>query len=165
MSSLWTPGGEHPIDRPGPGDRPPRGARPGQPRPGVSPGGAGGPLPAEIEEQLAAMSPEDRERAKQMAAQMQEVREQLASVPASTVITNHVMGLFELAAVHLSSDPPAVDEARLAIDAMGAVIDGLQGRLGENEGVMRDSLGQIRMAYVQVKTATQEPFPSEPPPQ
>ncbi|MGQ0617059.1 MAG: hypothetical protein ACT4PW_08700 [Acidimicrobiia bacterium] len=111
------------------------------------------------------MSPEDRERAQQMAAQMQAVREQLASVPASTVITNHVMGLFELAAVHLSSDPPAVDEARLAIDAMGAVIDGLQGRLGENEGVMRDSLGQIRMAYVQVKTATQEPFPSEPPPQ
>lgn len=36
-----------------------------------------------------------------------ETRRRLAEVPASVVVTNHAMGLFELAAIHLSAEPPA----------------------------------------------------------
>ena len=39
-----------------------------------------------------------------------EARQRLAEVPASVVVTNHAMGLFELAAIHLSAEP-----ARLAV--------------------------------------------------
>ena len=45
----------------------------------------------------------------------------------------------------------------LAIDAMGSLVDGLKGRLGENEPSLRDALAQIRMAYVQFEAATRTP--------
>ena len=62
-----------------------------------------------------------------MAAEMDEVRQQLASVPASVVVANHAMGLYELAAIHLSSQPPNFAEAQVAIDAMAAIVEGLRG--------------------------------------
>jgi hypothetical protein len=132
--SLWTPGGEHPVDR----------------------------EPASAEEEhadgheedpLAGLTPEERERATAMAAEMDDVRRQLASVPAAVVVANHVMGLYELGAIHLSTDPPNFKEAQLAIDAMGVIIEGLGGRLGENEATLADALGQLRLAYVQLRNA------------
>ena len=63
------------------------------------------------------------------------------------------MGLYELAAIHLSAESPHLPDARTAIDAMGAVVDALEGRLGENEVVLRDALSQLRLAYVQVQAA------------
>ena len=39
-------------------------------------------------------------------------------MPAEVVVVNHVMGLYELAAIHLSSDTPDLVSAALAIDAM-----------------------------------------------
>jgi hypothetical protein len=60
------------------------------------------------------------------------------------------MGLFELAAIHLGLDDPALDQARLAIDAMAALVDGLGDRLGDSAPVLRDALAQIRLAFVQV---------------
>ena len=86
-----------------------------------------------------------------MAAEMDAVRQQLASVPAAVVVANHAMGLYELAAIHLSADPPAFGEAQVAIDAMGAIVEGLKGRLGDNETVLVDALGQLRLAFVQLK--------------
>ena len=62
---------------------------------------------------------------------MAELREQLARTPAEVVIANHAFGLFELAALHLSLQPPQLDQARLAIDALAALVDGLGDRLGE----------------------------------
>ena len=66
-----------------------------------------------------------------MAAQMDELREQLARTPAEVVVANHAFGLFELAALHLSLQPPQLDQARLAIDALAALVEGLGGRLGD----------------------------------
>lgn len=83
--------------------------------------------------------------------ELADTRRRLAEVPAEGVIANHAMGLFELAAIHLSSGPAHLPEAALAIDAMGALVEGLAGRLGENERVLRDALQQIRLAFVQVK--------------
>jgi hypothetical protein len=50
-----------------------------------------------------------------------EASAQLASVPAAVVVANHVMGLYELGAIHLSADPPMFGEAQLAIDAMADI--------------------------------------------
>lgn len=102
------------------------------------------------------LSDEERARLEQMAHEMAEVRQQLSQVPASTVVANHAMGLYELAAIHLSNQPANLPEARIAIDAMGGVLDALEGRLGENEGVLRDALAQVRLAFVQLQAAAGE---------
>ncbi len=83
------------------------------------------------------------------------MRQQLAEAPAELVIANHAMGLWELAALHLSQQPPQLPQAQLAIDALTALVDGLQGRLGEDERSLRDGLAQIRMAFVQIHNAEQ----------
>ena len=54
----------------------------------------------------------------------------MAEVPAEVVVTNHVMGLYELAAIHLSADQPDLASAALAIDAVACLVDGLGDRLG-----------------------------------
>src|SRR4051794_34502395 len=41
-------------------------------------------------------------------------RQRLADVPAEVVVVNHVMGLYELAAIHLSAAPPNLTGAALA---------------------------------------------------
>lgn len=79
---------------------------------------------------------------------MAEARERLINVPAETVVANHVMGLFELGAIHLSSSPPNVGAAQLAIDSMALLVDGLGDRLGPDAPTMRDALANIRMAFV-----------------
>lgn len=146
MSTLWTPDGERPIDRGGPAP---------EPAPAAPAGGGRGPL------EVGDIDPEDltadeRAQLEEMAVHMSQVRAQLAGVPASTVVSNHAMGLYELAAIHLSSQPPALSEAHLAIDAMGALVEGLVGRLGEGERVLADALAQIRLAFVQLRAAAQE---------
>ena len=86
-------------------------------------------------------------------AELTALREQLARTPASVVVTNHCLGLWELAALHLSLSPPQLDQAAVAIDALGAVVERLEGRLGDEESTLRDALAQLRLALVQVKAA------------
>ncbi len=86
----------------------------------------------------------------EQARQLEQLRRQIVGTPAEVVVANHVYGLFELAAIHLSQDPPGREQARLAVDAMGALVEGLAGRLGEAEPSLRDALAQIRLAYVQI---------------
>jgi hypothetical protein len=96
---------------------------------------------------------------------MQEARERLSQVPAEVVVTNHVMGLYELAAIHLSASPPDLHQSVLAIDAVACLVDGLGERLGDDYPTMRDALNNIRLAFVQIKgqvASTMEP--SEPTP-
>lgn len=134
MSSIWTPGGERPIRR--------------EPEPAAP----SGPPPSEGDE----LSPEE------MQAQMAQLQQQLAETPASAVIANHCFGLFELAALHLSLQPPQLGEASLAIDALAALIDGLAGRLGEHERELKEALASLRLAFVQIRAAnlgTAEPPP------
>ena len=143
MSTLWTPGGEVPV-----GDR------------------GTGPLdePADPEDAAAApedfdldsLSPEEREQAEQYIRELAESRERLKAVPASVVVANHAMGLYELAALHLSGQPPNFGQATVAIDALGALLEGMQGRLGEAESTLRDGLSQIRLAFVQLKNRPNE---------
>jgi hypothetical protein len=130
MSSLWTPGGERPIRR-----DPPVGGSTAEPGSAGEVGGAGEPTPEELR------------------AQMAELQEELARTPASVVVVNHVLGLFNLARLHLSLEPPQLDQARLAIDAMAALVEGLGDRLGEDAGALSEGLAQLRIAYVQIHSA------------
>jgi len=82
---------------------------------------------------------------------MREARERLAEVPAEVVITNHVMGLYELAAIHLSASPPDLHQSVLAIDGVACLVDGLGERLGDDYPTMKDALNNIRLAFVQIK--------------
>jgi len=88
---------------------------------------------------------------------MVELRRQLAETPAEMVVANHAYGLFELAALHLSLNPPNLAEAQLAIDALGALVEGLAGRLGEEEPQLKEGLTQLRLAFVQLKAAAGAP--------
>lgn len=98
------------------------------------------------------------------AAQLHALQQELLSTPAAVVVANHAMGLFELAALHLSHQPPNLGEAQVAIDAMAALVEGLEGRYGEHEGTLRDALAQLRLAYVQIKAAGLGATPPDPPP-
>jgi hypothetical protein len=84
---------------------------------------------------------------------MEDARSRLSDVPAEVVVTNHVMGLYELAAIHLSATPPDLEQSALAIDAVACLVDGLGDRLGEETATMRDALNNIRLAFVQIKGA------------
>jgi hypothetical protein len=90
-----------------------------------------------------------------------DARARLLDVSAEVVVTNHVMGLYELGAIHLSADPPDLVSASLAIDAVAALVEGLGDRLGDDAATMRDALVNIRMAFVQIKSQTGQPDPGD----
>jgi hypothetical protein len=138
MSSLWTPDGERPVDRNNQGG----GQAPPPPE-----GGKRAPTGFESDPQA---NPEQQNQ-----EQLEELQRQLAATPAEVVVSNHCFGLFELAALHLSQSPPNLSEAQLAIDALGALVENLTGRLGEAEPHLIEGLSQLRMAYVQVKDKSQ----------
>lgn len=130
--SLWTPGGEHtPSEEP-------------QHAPSSE---------AEVDPRLADLAPEDRARYEQMQQEMAEVRAQLLAAPAAVVVANHAMGLYELAAIHLTAPEPKLDQASLAIDALEAITSGLAGRLGEAEPTLTEGLMQLKAAYLDVRNS------------
>jgi uncharacterized protein with GYD domain len=94
------------------------------------------------------------EAERRVAEELSEARRRVAEVPVEEVVANHAMGLFELAAIHLSQQPANLADASLAIDSLGYLVEGLGDRLGENAGILRDALAQIRMAFVQVKAVS-----------
>jgi len=85
--------------------------------------------------------------------EMAALEAELAAAPVEEVIANHCYGLFQLAAIHLGHQPPNLPSARLAIDAFGALVEGLDGRLGAATDTLRDGLAQLRLAFVQISAA------------
>jgi hypothetical protein len=109
-------------------------------------------LDAEFDAQLdAQLDPDQANALAEAERAMAEARDRLSEVPAEVVITNHVMGLYELAAIHLSATPPDLHQAVLAIDAVACLVDGLGDRLGDDAPTMKDALNNIRLAFVQIK--------------
>lgn len=86
-------------------------------------------------------------------AALRESRARLAEAPVEVVIANHVLAFYELAAIHLSAQPPNLTAAASAIDAMSSVVHTLEGRLGPDEETMRDALQNIQFAFVQIKAS------------
>lgn len=147
--SLWTPDGEHEVPRR------PSGGEPAAARPEAA-GPPSGPDGMEGMPDLDDLDPEERAQAEQIMAELAEARDRLAETPVDVVVANHVMGLYELAAIHLNKQPPGLDDARTAIDAMGAVLEALKGRLGEPEQPLNEALNQLRLAYVQLAKQAKE---------
>jgi hypothetical protein len=142
--TLWTPDGERPIpprqrpDEPSAGSTPPAEDQPPRP-PDAAPDAA---------DDLQ-LTPEQQAQAEAMARELAEARARLLDTPVATVLTNHALGIYELAAIHLTSDAPDLAEAQLAIDGLASLVEGLGDRLGEGAPTLRDAVHQARMAYVQ----------------
>jgi hypothetical protein len=122
VSTLWTPGGENDPEEP-------------ESTPATAAAGAGGPEDEAAREQLRAL------------------REQLSQTPVADIVANHAIGLWELALLHLSAEEgtaPDLEEARLAIDGVAALVEGLEGRLGRHEEPLREALSQLRLAFVEI---------------
>ena len=143
MSTLWTPDGERRV--PPTGDDGPTEDQAPEAELGFDP--------------EAELSPEQQEQARLMAKELAEARARLLEADAGTVVANHALGIYELAAIHLTADEPKLSEAKLAIDALAAIVEGLEGRLGESEPVLNDALHQARMAFVQ-RSSTSEDEPT-----
>ena len=91
--SLWTPDGEHPVDQGRSQEPAPVGDDHGSNYDDLDPEAA-----ARVQEQLA------------------QAQAQLLAAPVDQVVSNHVMGLFELAALHLRVEDPDLEAARLPGD-------------------------------------------------
>ena len=128
MSTFWKPSGERPIPR----DEP---AASAPPAPG--PGGGGG---EEMDDE-------------EFRAELRAMQEQMLRTPAAIVVANHCIGLLELAALHLGQEPPNLADAQVAIDALAGILDAVGPRLGDNGPALSQALTQIRMAFVEAKSA------------
>jgi hypothetical protein len=148
MSSLWTPSGEHPIDRPG--DRAPSGPPP-------TSRATPPPAPEAGEPELTA---EEQAAAEAYARQVDEMRQQLLEAPAALVVGQQAMQHYELAALYLSQPEPRLDDARLAIDALRAVVEAVGSRLGEAETPLRQAVHQLQLAFVEATKASDASPPS-----
>ena len=85
-----------------------------------------------------------------------QLRDQLASTPVEHIVGQLASQLFEVAALHLSLQPPNLAQAQLAIDAMGALVEGLGDRLGQDARPLTEGLSQLRLAFVQIRAAFDE---------
>lgn len=123
MNTLWTPSGEEPA------------------------GTASGPAGPESQEP----SPEEVTAARE---QLERVRAELAQTPVADIVANHAIGLWQLAVLHMAIDTedaePNLPEAKLAIDAMSSLVEGVVDRLGEHTEPLRQALTNLRLAYVRV---------------
>jgi hypothetical protein len=164
--SLWTPGGEVPVNRESGGSAAGGGADGGAgsrgPRRSAGGDGAPSPRPALSEEVLAeaaaaagidleSLSADERAELESMMLEMAEAQTRLASTPAADVVLNHLGGLYELARIHLSQDPPHFDDAALAIDALAAALDAVGDRLGPDGVAFREALSQLQIQFLRLR--------------
>lgn len=89
----------------------------------------------------------------ELQAELRAMQEHMIRTPAAIVVANHCIGLVELAALHLGQNPPNLADAQIAIDALAGVLDGVGARMGENGPPLRQALNQMRMAFVEARTA------------
>jgi hypothetical protein len=129
VSSLWTPSGEHqPEEEPGAGPLP---------EPGASP-----------------------EISQEQLEEFLRFQAEITSIPAVDLVANHAFGLQQLAMMHLMQVPnpdgtvtePDLDQAGLAIDALGALVDGLGDRLGDHAEGLRETVTELRLAFVELSS-------------
>lgn len=122
MASLWTPEGEHRVRESG----------------------------ADADEIPPSAPAETRDEGPLSEADVDELRRDLVAAPVEDIVANHCFGLFQLAALHLDEQPPNLEKARLAIDALGGVIEAVGDRLGQHADTLKGALSSIRLAFVEL---------------
>jgi len=101
--------------------------------------------------------------------QLEQLREQLASVSAGDVVAEAAMSLIALAYVRLGIPPEQharfrdLDAARLLVDALGGMLSATEGRLGAPEPSLRDALANLRLAFAEVAATAGGSAPRSPP--
>lgn len=95
------------------------------------------------------LSPEQQEQARAMAKELAEARAQILEADPTAIVANHAFGMYELAMLHITNDDPDMKAARLAIDALGALVEGLRGRLDEAEAPLNEALHGVRLLFVE----------------
>ena len=81
---------------------------------------------------------------------------------AEVVVTNHVMGLYELAAIHLAPTPPDLARGRAGDRRRRLPGRGARRPARADADHVRDALANIRLAFVQIKDATAPTEPTRP---
>ena len=130
MSSLWTPSGEHFPDK--------EDGAPNQPPPPPS-----GSAPPSGDEPITEAAQ----------AEIDAMRRQLAEVTGRSGGSQPLLRPLRAGSGLFVPGAPMLFQARLAIDALGSLLDGLSGRLGEAEPPLLDALSQLRLAFVQLEGA------------
>jgi hypothetical protein len=135
--SLWTPSGEHNVPRESP------------------PGAASG---DDWRERLMAgeldiedLTPEQRAEVEEAVAEMAESQRQLLATPIEHMIAQHIIGLRELAILHLQQPAPDFTAAQAAIDAIAGIVDGVGAGLGELHEPLKLDVSNLQMAFVSRK--------------
>ena len=101
--------------------------------------------------------------------QLEQLREQLASVSAADVVAEAALSLIALAYVRLGIPPSQherfrdLDQARLLVDALGGMLAATDGRLGAPEPSLRDALANLRLAFAEVAATGGGSAPRTPP--
>jgi hypothetical protein len=109
---------------------------------------------------------------------LDQMREQLASVSAGDIVAEAAVPLVTLAYVRLGLPPNEneryrdLEAARLLIDALAGLLDGVRGRVGAVEVELRKALADLQLGYADVQRhlaaqgGSRQPPPEggEPPP-
>jgi len=151
LMTIWTPSGEHEIPRNSSDS-------PDQSKQVKSGGQAAEPVGSGPDGEI------DPEVQQQYEEQLAEISQRILETPIETMLAQHFVGLFEIAAIHLSADSPNLHNARLVINAMDGMMSATEGELGNAEEPMQSMLHQIRMAFVSVSKGSQA-VKDDPPPQ
>jgi hypothetical protein len=88
-------------------------------------------------------------------AEAQTIAQELSQVPALDWVANAAVTLANVAAAKIQMGQ--APDAQLAIDALGALLDGLGSRFGEAEQPLKQTLAQLRFAYAQAVMPPGEP--------
>lgn len=83
----------------------------------------------------------------QQEEEMRRVAQQIAETPSLEWVVNTAVTLANVAGTKL--DLGAVADARLAVDALAALVNGLGTQLGQAEAPLRQTLAQLQMAYAE----------------
>jgi Domain of unknown function (DUF1844) len=95
--------------------------------------------------------------------QLEQLREQLASVPAGEVVAEAAVPLITMAQIRLGLPPEQharfrdLDAARLLVDALGGLLAATEGRLGAPEASLRSALANLRLAFADVARHADHP--------
>lgn len=81
----------------------------------------------------------------------------LRGTPVEDLLGNHIFHLIQLAAIHLAATPPQLDQARLCIDVVGAMIQSGGERLGEHVSLYRNALAEVQQVFIRASTTTLDP--------
>lgn len=163
--SLWTPSGEHPVERerassaPSPDEQgyvDDEAAMLADARAAIEE------MPSQerqiLLETLASLGVEDPgalsedDLARHLLAlnSLAATQQRLLEEPVASHVASHAVGLHQLASLHLAQQAPSLEDARLAIDAMAAVVEAGGDRLGDAGPQLRQALAQLQQLYAQV---------------